>query len=239
MNLIKKNILKLKFIKDFVLKKHILSDGRFPMKWKSRYACLNDATTETGYDSHYLYHTAWAARILSRVRPSIHRDISSCLRFVSLVSAFIPIQFYDYRPASLNLDGLTSYKGDLMNLPFADGSIESISCMHVIEHIGLERYGDSFDPQGDLKAINELKRVVMPNGTLLIVVPLGENPQIQYNAHRIYSLQQVLDYFKGFELADFSYIDDAGTFHSPAKPEHTQGQIYGCGCFHFVKIVAN
>ena len=30
--------------------------------------------------------------------------------------------------------------------------------MHVIEHIGLGRYGDPLDPDGDIKAINELKK---------------------------------------------------------------------------------
>ncbi len=31
--------------------------------------------------------------------------------------------------------------------------------MHVVEHVGLGRYGDPLDPDGDLKAIAELKRV--------------------------------------------------------------------------------
>jgi hypothetical protein len=36
--------------------------------------------------------------------------------------------------------------------------------MHVVEHIGLGRYGDPIDPDGDLKAISELKRVVQKRG---------------------------------------------------------------------------
>ena len=56
-----------------------------------------------------------------------------------MVSAFIPVEFYDYRPAELSLSGLEFKHADLTHLPFADNSVESLSCMHVIEHIGLGR----------------------------------------------------------------------------------------------------
>lgn len=233
MGLLKKYFRKAKFARNFRCKRNSLEDGRFSMEWNDRYPCLNDATSNTGFDSHYLFHTAWAARILAKNKPTLHIDISSCLRFVSLVSAFIPIHFYDYRPAKLNLSGLQCSKADLMNLPFPDNSVESLSCMHVIEHIGLERYGDPYDPQGDLKAIAELKRVIARDGSLFFVVPLGEKSTIQYNAHRIYTYQQVLSYFSDMKLVDFSYINDAGQYIPQANEIDTIGQIYGCGCFHF------
>jgi SAM-dependent methyltransferase len=233
MGLLKKYFRKAKFAKNFNSKKAALENGRFAMNWEERYPCLNDATSTTGFDTHYLFHTAWAARVLAKNKPELHIDISSCLRFVSLVSAFVPIHFYDYRPAELNLSGLESDKADLMNLPFPDGSVNSLSCMHVIEHIGLERYGDPLDAQGDLKAIAELKRVIALDGSLLFVVPLGEKAIIQYNAHRIYTYQQIRSYFSDMMLVDFSYINDAGKYIPQASETDTVGQIYGCGCFHF------
>jgi SAM-dependent methyltransferase len=235
MNLLRKYLKNARFSKSFEQKRQLLEDSRFTMPWEMRYPCLNDATSTTGFDSHYLFHTAWAARILANTRPNHHVDISSCLRFVSIVSAFIPIEFYDYRPAQLNLPGLQSKQADLMNLPFSDCSISSISCMHVIEHIGLERYGDPLDPRGDLKAIAELKRVTANNGDLLFVVPLGSQPIIQYNAHRIYTYDQIISYFADFNLINFSYIDDAGGFTLNALKNITNNQTYGCGCFHFKK----
>jgi SAM-dependent methyltransferase len=235
MGLLKKYLRKAKFAKNFNTKKDLLEDGRFSMKWEDRYPCLNDATSTTGFDTHYLFHTAWAARVLAQTKPEFHIDISSCLRFVSLVSAFIPIRFYDYRPAELNLSGLRSDKADLMNLPFPDDSVSSLSCMHVIEHIGLERYGDPLDPEGDLRAIAELKRVLGKDGNLLFVVPLGESAVIQYNAHRIYTYEQILSYFSELKLINFAYINDAGNFIPQAGEKDTADQVYGCGCFQFRK----
>ncbi len=235
MGFLKKYFRKAKFAKNFSLKRDALEDHRFSMNWDDRYPCLNDATSTTGFDAHYLFHTAWAARVLAQLKPDLHIDISSCLRFVSLVSAFVPVHFYDYRPAQLNLSGLQSSKADLMHLPFGDDTVQSLSCMHVIEHIGLERYGDPFDPKGDIKAIDELKRVLAKNGNLLFVVPLGATARIQYNAHRIYDYEQIISYFENLNLVDFSYINDAGEFIPNATKENTIGQIYGCGCFHFKK----
>ena len=40
--------------------------------------------------------------------------------------------------------------------------------MHVVEHIGLERYGDPFDSQGDLKPMRQLERVLAPQGICIL-----------------------------------------------------------------------
>jgi hypothetical protein len=136
---------------------------RFVLEKKDWYLCLNDKSNNTNFDTHYIYHPAWAARILKELNPEIHIDISSSLSFCSIVSAFLPIEFYDYRPASISLSNLKSNHADLTKLFFKDNSIHSLSCMHTVEHIGLGRYGDPIDYDGDLKAINELKRVLTYN----------------------------------------------------------------------------
>jgi hypothetical protein len=109
--------------------------------------------------------------------------------------------------------------------------------MHVIEHIGLGRYGDPIDPDGDIKSINELKRVVAPGGSVLFVVPVGR-PKIEFNAHRIYSYEQIIGYFSGMELKEFSLVPDnyveTGLIVN-ADPSLVQHQTWGCGCFWFKK----
>jgi hypothetical protein len=200
---------------------------------------MGESTSETSFDRHYTYHTAWAARVLARTRPSEHVDISSSLYFVAIASAFIPIRYYDFRPPELRLNNLSVEHADLCALPFQDRAIASISSMHVVEHIGLGRYGDPLDPDGDLKAISELKRVTATGGDLLFVVPVGQ-PKLMFNAHRIYSYDQVIDYFKDLELIEFALIPDdpqrGGLLAQPTR-ETANEQSYGCGCFWFRKRV--
>lgn len=212
-------------------------DGRFTPRWRDRLPCLNDRTPGTNFDKQYLYHPAWAARVLSETRPAEHVDVSSILHFSALVSAFLPVRFYDYRPANIALDGLAVGRADLTALPFATGSIASLSCMHTVEHIGLGRYGDLLDPAGDLKAMRELARVLAPGGSLLFAVPVGR-PKLLFNGHRIYAYSQITEAFAGLELAEFSLILDdgqAGGLVRHADPALADQQTYGCGCFHFRK----
>lgn len=221
----------------------LAKEGRFLFRWKYLYPCLHDDTGATGFDRHYTFHTAWAARVVAQIKPGVHYDISSAIYFSTILSAFIPVRFYDYRPVTLRLSNLRSETADLLSLPFASDSISSLSCMHVVEHVGLGRYGDSLDPEGDRKAIRELQRVVSPGGHLLFVVPIGATPILMFNAHRIYSTPMILDYFQeAFHLKDFTLIPedpaDGDLAPSPSQ-DLLNKQFYGCGCFWFIKKKGN
>ena len=209
---------------------------RFSIENKDKFPCLNDRYGSTSFDKHYTYHTAWAARKLRTINPPEHVDISSLTYFSTLVSAFVPVKFYDYRPAQITLENFQCSGADILGLPFKSNSIQSLSCMHVVEHIGLGRYGDLLDVDGDLKAISELKRVVVEKGDLLFVVPIGK-AKIMFNAHRIYSYEQVISYFNEFELMEFTLIPDKSTegLIVNATKEQSDQQNYGCGCFWFRK----
>jgi len=231
---------RLDFLRDYVRFKRMASrlEPRFTVRWRDRYPCLQDKTASTPFDRHYVYHVAWAARVLARMNPALHVDISSSLNFCSVVSAFIPVKFYDYRPVDLRLSNLSSDSANLTALPFDDHSVPSLSCMHVIEHVGLGRYGDKVDPDGDLKAMAELQRVLGQNGSLLFVVPIGK-PKIRFNAHRVYSYEQICTYFRDLKLEEFALIPDRpqdGGLIAGASREMADGQKYGCGCFWFKNV---
>ena len=220
-------------------KESIESDARnFLINREDFLPCLNDKTPYTGFDRHYIYHLAWAARILNKIKPASHVDISSSLYFSSIISAFIPLTFIDYRPARLRLHGLMTASANLTDLPFADNSFESISCMHVLEHVGLGRYGDPLDPLGDLAAIDELIRVTALGGSLLVVVPVGRK-HIAYNAHRVYDNSEFINYFSGMQLVESALIGDESSgidLVQNAPQEICAKQEYGCGCYYFKKM---
>jgi SAM-dependent methyltransferase len=197
---------------------------------------LSDRSSLTPIDRHYVYHPAWAARVLAKTRPAKHVDISSIVSFATVVSAFVPVDFYDFRPAPVELDGLFLGAADLTQLPFVSDSISSLSCMHVLEHIGLGRYGDPLDPDGDLKAIRELVRVLAPGGNLLVATPVGR-PRVEFNAHRVYDHETFASYFAPLELVEFVLIKehgDSGLLNAPSS-EVVRAESYGCGCFWFRK----
>ena len=212
------------------------SAPRLPMRTVDVNPQLSDRASVTPIDRHYTYHPAWAARILAKTRPNKHVDISSTVNFCVIASAFVPIDFYDFRPAPVKLDGLYTGSADLTQLHFPNDSIASLSCMHVIEHVGLGRYGDPLDPDGDLKAISELVRVIAPGGDLLVVTPVGQ-PRVAFNAHRVYDHEAFAGYFATLELVEFTFIEEHGEGGLVVAPpaDRVRAEYYACGCFWFRK----
>jgi SAM-dependent methyltransferase len=69
-----------------------------------------------------------------------------------------------------------------------DHSIEQFDAALSIssfEHDGLGRYGEPLDPQGDLKAMRQMKQLLRKDGKLFLAVPLGKD-KVVFNVHRIY-----------------------------------------------------
>jgi SAM-dependent methyltransferase len=196
---------------------------------------LNEDTATTGFDVHYIYHVGWALRKLAEHKPAQHVDFSSSLYFCIAASAVCKTTFYDFRPANLHLSDLKCECADLTALPLQTASIASASCMHVIEHIGLGRYGDPIDACGDLRAIAELKRVVGPGGRLYMVAPTGR-PSVAFNAHRVYAADALVARFEPeFTLEEFYFIPGQ-SFEPPIlNPlfSETLAYEYGCGCYAF------
>lgn len=216
---------------------HGASSQRLPLKWEDRYPCLNDRGAGGAFDRHYVFHTAWAARVLGKTRPFEHVDIGSWIPFVTNLSAFIPVRSYDFNRLNISVPGLETGEANLLSLPFESNSISSLSCMHVLEHVGLGRYGDPWDADGDLRAMKELARVLAVGGNLLVVFPMGR-ARIEYNAHRIYDLESAHRLFEGLKVQEFVLIPDdplpSGWIENPSA-FFVASQSYACGCFLLTK----
>lgn len=196
--------------------------------------CLAEKTKTTRFDTHYFYQDIWAAKKIFASKTKNHIDVGSRIDFVGFLSSFTKVTFVDIRPIETNLENFQSTKGNILSLPFEDNSISSLSCLHVAEHIGLGRYGDSLDPLGTKKACRELARVLAKGGNLYFSVPIGK-PRLCFNAHRIHSADQILQYFNGLKLIEFSGVDDMGSFRENIEINAFKEADYACGLFWFKK----
>src|SRR5262245_37549783 len=197
-----------------------------PLRWKDSYPCLGDWTSHTPFDAHYFYQGAWLARRVASRNPARHVDVASSALTLSVLSATTETFHIDYRPLAAQLPGLRCVAGDILDLPLADASVASLSCLHVIEHIGLGRYGDPIDPDGSAKAARQLARVLAPGGRLYLSVPVGRE-RTCFNAHRVFDPRTVLALFAPLELEAFALVDDAGQFREGAPLEAASGLDYG------------
>lgn len=184
------------------------------------------------FDPHYFHQAVWTAKKIAAAKPELHIDVGSQAVFVGMLTAITDIKFIDLRPMGVSIEGLTDEKGTILDLPMEDASVQSISCLHVIEHIGLGRYGDPIDPDGPRKAANELTRVLAPGGSLYISLPVGRS-QTAFNAHRVLAAQQVVDMFGDLQLREFSLVNDDGNILADTPISAADNESFGCGLFHF------
>ena len=208
--------------------------GSEPLRLIDSYPRLFDRTATTPFDTHYFYQDIWALKAIQASGTASHIDVGSRVIFAGMLTAITKVTFIDIRPLIVNLENFDSKPGSILALPFSDNSIASLSCLHVAEHIGLGRYGDPLDPEGTKKAARELARVLAPEGNLYFSVPVGR-PRVCFNAHRIHSPRQILEYFHDLKLVEFSGVDDRGVFKQGIDPGDLADATYACGLFHFTK----
>ena len=220
----------LRYFRDW--RKFSRSPGAPRLAFSDAYPCLTDWVPATPFDPHYFHQGAWLARHLALKQPDPHVDVGSSVMMLSVASAWVPTLFVDVRPLRAGISGLLPIAGTVAGLPFADLSIASLSCLHVIEHVGLGRYGDPLCPHGARKAAGELARVLAPGGRLYLSTPVGRE-RVCFNAHRVFSPQTIVDWFSNLELAEFSFVDDTGVFQIQKAPAAAAGLEYGCGLFVF------
>jgi SAM-dependent methyltransferase len=208
---------------------------------------LEDRFSEAGTMSgDYFHQDLLVARKIFLANPKRHVDVGSRIDgFVAHVAVFREIEVFDVREIKSSVKNIVFKQADLMQLPEGmENYCDSISALHSVEHFGLGRYGDPIDCNGHVKAIRNITAILKPQGTLYFSVPIGTQ-RIEFNAHRVFSVQYLWDLLKDdYHLLSFSYVDDDGNFHENVEflEEAVKrnfgceySRINGCGIFELKK----
>lgn len=80
--------------------------------------------------------------------------------------------------ADATVPGMTTVRADVRELPFDRGSFDLVLCVSTLEHVGADNTAYGLEAETDAHsrstALRELRRVLGPDGRLLITVPCGE-----------------------------------------------------------------
>ena len=211
--------------------------GNFKIRLRDAFPILTDMESGAGIlGGHYFHQDLWAAKKIFLRRPAQHFDIGSRTDgFVAHLLVFMPVTAIDIRPLTSTIPGLTFTQDDASELAnFADDSVDSLSTLHVAEHFGLGRYTDPIDPAGCFKFMASLERVLAPGARLYFSVPVGRE-RVEFNAHRVFAPQTILNHFPLLELVSFSYVGDDGNLYENASPRALPPSEMACGLFEFTK----
>lgn len=218
-------------------------------KYSFPYVCFGDHLSQSGVASgHYFHQDLIVAREIFKRSPDIHFDVGSRVDgFIAHLLSFNQnIIIGDVRPLDFK-DNYLEYKYiDLcanskrtVNNPTL---YSSVSSLHVIEHIGLGRYGDPIDPFGFINAISNLSNIVAKNGFLYLAHPVGLT-RVEFNAHHVFSLDYIYNYINQNNLIyeKIHLINDKGEYILDTSDinkaiEVSREFMYGCVIWILRKI---
>jgi hypothetical protein len=179
--------------------------------WGRELPILTEWDESSGALGAYFFQDQLMARWIHDAAPTRHVDVGSRIDgFIGSLSVFREVEVLDIRPQPQSIRNIVFHQLDLMEeLPPAwVGCTDSLSCLHTIEHFGLGRYGDSIDPEGYLKGLEQLKRMVAPGGMFYLSTPIGPQ-RVEFNAHRIFAAETMVGWFAdGWEIERCAVLDD-------------------------------
>lgn len=148
--------------------------------------CLHDWWEQAGaLGNEYFWQDLFVAKMIHSAAPPRHIDVGSRLDgFVAHLAAFREVEVFDVRHLAFTIPGVTFRQVDMMNASqVPEACVDSVSCLHAIEHFGLGRYGDPLEPRGVELGLAGLARMLAPEGLLYLSAPVG-NDVVRFNAHR-------------------------------------------------------
>jgi SAM-dependent methyltransferase len=143
---------------------------------------------DAGIDERVVEYAWVFDRMRALARPDARvLDAGSVLNYPSVLGAWRAARLPPVSIVTLEYEGRAEVSsqvryefGDLRRLPYRDEWFTAALSLSTLEHVGLDNtiYGSSVastaDPGAEaMRAVEELRRVVVPGGTLLLSVPYG------------------------------------------------------------------
>ncbi len=106
------------------------------------------------------------------------------------------INDYPYKPRQM-----VFVKRDVRDTGLPSNFFDAVVVVSTIEHIGLPVYGQvGFDVDGDVKTIEELRRILKPGGYLIITTPFAGKEFRIVPGERQYNIERLKLLKRGFEV---------------------------------------
>lgn len=102
-------------------------------------------------------------------------------------------------------DRIEYVQGDFNTLDFEPQSFDQILNCSSIEHAGLAgRYGSVDDPDGDLRAMEKMARIIKPDGDMILTIPVGRDA-LHAPLHRIYGEERLPRLLEHWQVREEEY----------------------------------
>jgi len=125
---------------------------------------------------------------------------------------------------------------DAFDLNLARRSLDLIINCSTIEHLGLGRYRDQGDPDGDLVGMRRLHDLLKPSGVMLLTTPVGLDA-VHSPLHRVYGRARLPRLLEHWTPTSVSYwAKNSANRWTPVREDEalswqSSAHSYALGCF--------
>lgn len=138
------------------------------------------------------------------------------------------VTLVDLDEPSIPLERINYVNANLLDLPFDDDTFDVVFSVSVIEHVGLPspQVNDTskivVDPDGDVRAIEELIRVLRPGGRILTTFPFANTSMLAFgNQARVYDEAELKRFESVAHLASDEYYQYVARAQNKHFGQHT------------------
>jgi SAM-dependent methyltransferase len=144
-------------------------------------------------------------------------DVGCCYSYLSheLLRRGYAVYGVDVDPYPQRHPKLKFYQIDIRNSPFPNNFFDLIIAVSTIEHIGLgfsfeslQPFQEKMDLKGDRKAIEEMIRILKPNGKILLTLPFGEQGVTE--SERTYDYPHIKELLNGLNIEQMTFYVKKG-----------------------------
>jgi 2-polyprenyl-3-methyl-5-hydroxy-6-metoxy-1,4-benzoquinol methylase len=112
------------------------------------------------------------------------------------------------------------HKADILNPNLPKNYFDIVIALSTIEHIGLGRYGDSQDADGDFRSVEQILKIIKPAGQFLITLPFGK--AVETSWFRVYNMEKIRDLLAGFKIVDKYFFKERNRSWIPTDVYHAE-----------------
>lgn len=139
---------------------------------------------------------------------------------IQLASIGHSVDGVDINPYKRTHPNFRFHQVDILKPPFKAGTFDIAISLSTVEHIGLTRYKDDKNEQGDIDTLLSIHKLLKKDGTVILTVPFGQAMDTQW--YRVYDLDRVSSLLKGYQIVEKSAYKQAGEYWVPATIEEAE-----------------
>lgn len=145
----------------------------------------------------------WALNLIhNHTRDALILDVGCAGSMFTMLIYSIGFRVWGIDVRNASSDLFSFVKGNICESPFDNNTFDVVTAISTVEHIGISEYARDYT---DFSAINEIHRILKPDGLLIMSVPFADKYR-EETFHRVYDADRLKELFINFSSVHWDIL---------------------------------